>query len=245
MGRPSYLSYKIGDEFGKATLQRELGYEQRGKRKVLIWELLCHCGQVFTAAKYDVTGHRTNSCGCLRRSNLLNKRFGNAIVKAYAGYGLKGPKSKRKVPLWLMLCDCGNEYKAITEYLVKGFTTSCGCQDQKQLFYIDQPNKTLTLEKIYKNMLYGATKRNLTVDSTITLAYLEQLLIEQNYRCALSGLELNWEIASVDRIDSNLGYILGNVQWVYRTLNFMKLSLSQDRFIELCSMVSNYQQSLI
>jgi hypothetical protein len=48
--------------------------------------------------------------------------------------------------------------------------------------------------------------------------------------------------ASLDRIDSSKGYIVGNVQWVHKDINFMKFTFSESRFIDLCKKVVNYQE---
>ena len=84
------------------------------------------------------------------------------------------------------------------------------------------------------------------------MEYLWNLFLEQNKKCALSGLELilnprwshqkngrmeNVQTASLDRIDNTKGYILGNVQWVHKQVNFMKGSLSENKFIEYCNLI--------
>lgn len=68
-------------------------------------------------------------------------------------------------------------------------------------------------------------------------------------RCALSGLAITLPIggknilhakctASLDRIDSSIGYIPGNIQWVHKIFNRMKNNHSDARFIELCKIVA-------
>jgi hypothetical protein len=47
--------------------------------------------------------------------------------------------------------------------------------------------------------------------------------------------------ASLDRIDSSFGYIEGNVQWVHKDINIIKLDYDQDYFIKICSAVCNYK----
>jgi hypothetical protein len=47
--------------------------------------------------------------------------------------------------------------------------------------------------------------------------------------------------ASLDRIDSSLGYVRGNVQWLHKDVNWMKNTLDQDRFIELCKAIVNHE----
>ena len=48
---------------------------------------------------------------------------------------------------------------------------------------------------------------------------------------------------SIDRIDSNIGYELGNIQWVDKRINMMKGSLSNGEFINLCTLVADYNKS--
>ena len=62
--------------------------------------------------------------------------------------------------------------------------------------------------------------------------------------CALSDVEitLNKEpgkaIASLDRIDSNKGYALDNVQWITKDINFMKRKYTQEYFVETCKKIA-------
>ena len=77
----------------------------------------------------------------------------------------------------------------------------------------------------------------------INFDYLADLLIEQDFKCALTG----WDIhamdvnspASLDRIDSSMGYIEGNVQWVATKVNMMKQHYTQQDFIDVCVAVSD------
>jgi hypothetical protein len=72
------------------------------------------------------------------------------------------------------------------------------------------------------------------------------LFIQQERRCAISGLKLEfstWQrkrdtTASLDRIDSKLGYILGNIQWVHKVINTMKMDMENLEFIAYCIMIA-------
>lgn len=81
------------------------------------------------------------------------------------------------------------------------------------------------------------------IEFNVSFDYLADLLIEQDFECALSGESLDaMEIqnnASLDRIDSSLGYIEGNLQWVTSEVNMMKQSYSQERFVEVCKAVAD------
>lgn len=94
----------------------------------------------------------------------------------------------------------------------------------------------------------GARGREIFFD--ITIEYMWDLFLKQNRKCALSGVELYFvngprhiyskTTASLDRIDSSVGYIEGNVQWVHKKVNIMKHVTSQDEFIEWCRKIANH-----
>jgi hypothetical protein len=82
------------------------------------------------------------------------------------------------------------------------------------------------------------------LDWKITFEYLADLLIEQDFKCSLTGwdidaMESNNNTASLDRIDSSKGYIEGNVQWVHKMVNMSKQQYTQEEFINMCTAVAN------
>ena len=95
-----------------------------------------------------------------------------------------------------------------------------------------------------------AIQNNKKKEFSITPDYLDSLWEGCHGRCYLSGLALTLPstatefqqhlyTASLDRIDSSIGYIEGNVNWSHKEVNVMKLHLSNDEFIILCKEVSN------
>jgi len=59
--------------------------------------------------------------------------------------------------------------------------------------------------------------------------------------CALSGVDISLKYggtASLDRIDSRLGYVDGNVQWVDGKVNLSKRNMSDEEFINMCKRVA-------
>ena len=70
-----------------------------------------------------------------------------------------------------------------------------------------------------------AFKKQIIFD--IDIEYAWDLLISQNRKCALSGLDIylspnlkkKRNSASLDRINNDLGYIYGNVQWLHKDVN--------------------------
>lgn len=131
-----------------------------------------------------------------------------------------------------------------------------GLLDSKNYSTSHQGYKDLCLT-FFNDYKAGARKRNLSFEISIEYAY--NLLESQNFKCALTGQEiwlrpidktipltingnLQYHLfnASLDRIDSSKGYIEGNLQWVERKINQVKMDLSQEEFIKMCKMVTSY-----
>lgn len=100
----------------------------------------------------------------------------------------------------------------------------------------------------FRYHLRKAKSRNKTC--TLTLQDLKYTWDSQSGICAYTGIKLkDWShksssnsfyTASLDRIDSNKGYIKENIQFVSRNVNFMKNNLLHDETIELCKIIANY-----
>jgi len=82
-------------------------------------------------------------------------------------------------------------------------------------------------------------------DGNITIVEVYNLWIQQNKKCALSNLNIdfikteNGISASIDRIDSDKDYTNDNIQLVHKDINLMKNAFKQDYFIKLCKKVAN------
>ena len=50
--------------------------------------------------------------------------------------------------------------------------------------------------------------------------------------------------ASIDRLDSDIGYTEGNVVWCCYFYNIAKNNLREDEFLELCKKLADYQNKL-
>jgi hypothetical protein len=80
----------------------------------------------------------------------------------------------------------------------------------------------------------------------IDINYLENLWESQQGLCAISKIEMTKILGqgkintniSIDRIDSDKGYVIGNVQLVCRVINQAKNNLKQIDFINLCKKVA-------
>lgn len=114
---------------------------------------------------------------------------------------------------------------------------------------------------LYSHYKRGAKRRN--IEFKVSIEDLWDLYKDQNGKCNLTGepiflksqnkndtityskngysnLDFSKFNASLDRKDSNYGYVLGNIQWVLRRVNMIKNDLSQDEFLNLCKKITNY-----
>ena len=72
---------------------------------------------------------------------------------------------------------------------------------------------------------------------------LMQLLRQQSFRCALSGVEISPETARLDHIvpvSQGGTDEIGNLQWLHVDANTAKGTMSQEQFILMCRRVSGY-----
>jgi hypothetical protein len=90
----------------------------------------------------------------------------------------------------------------------------------------------------WNSMKRGAKYRDLTFD--ITPDDVWNLFIKQNKKCALTGWDIQFNkikyknTASVDRIDSNIGYLKDNIQIVHKKINRFKMAFSVEELLEMC-----------
>jgi hypothetical protein len=118
----------------------------------------------------------------------------------------------------------------------------CGIQDD----FLEQKIKKCkckpkSLDYIWKEINRCATgekcgRKPLKMD--IDKEYIFTLFNSQDGKCALSGEEIILGVnASLDRKNSSLGYIKGNLHWVHKDVNLIKGMFSVSRFIEVCKNV--------
>lgn len=95
----------------------------------------------------------------------------------------------------------------------------------------------------WKKILNQAKNKNKKIE--ITKNYISELLFKQNFRCAISNMEIQINLsrnknstASLDRINSNLQYVEGNVQWVHKDVNFLKNKFDEKYLLYICKLVS-------
>ena len=179
----------------------------------------------------------------MRAIDLKGNKFGKLLVKEFAGH-------KNNLRQWLCICDCGNEKVVRGGHLKKGYIRSCGCESHpsKSNHKSWRGYEEISLD-FFSTIRRNAEIRN--IEFEITIEYLWEVFINQDRKCALSGRCLKFgrvskdrkgKNASVDRIDSNKGYVVGNVQWIDKQINIMKNKIDEKEFLSICNEIVKHKK---
>ena len=224
----------IGDIFGcyKITGFPFFENNQKTKRKI---EVTCKCGHKINA--YVCNLKKLTQCkkcrGLEKRKFQIGNKINNFEIIGYENLKIK------------VQCKCKNIYFMKTSEIQK--TKICKKCHQKKIGNIHgsyQGTKNISKTE-FSNILNNAKRRNLKFN--LTIDFLENLIIQQNFKCIYSGLDIyvgNTKIkktASLDRIDSSKGYIKGNVQWVHKDVNKLKTNFTEDKFLNIIKLIFNYK----
>jgi len=233
------LTQKEAEEKSLAVGIKMIGTYINSKTKI---EFECPiCKNIFLTMPNTVLCKKVKSCGHCWETIKIQDKINNFTILEIK-HQRKGSKIKAQ-------CICGNIWTGPANCIVSGHIKSCGCQSSiRTSIRCWQGTKDIS-RSYFGHVGLHAKKRNL--EFNITLEYLQELLEQQNYKCNLTGLIIKCtrnrnknrstyeeQTASLDRIDSSIGYIEGNVQWVHKDVNKMKQNLPEKRFIKLCKLIA-------
>lgn len=177
------------------------------------------------------------------------KIFGKFTVLGLAGFR-KFPRG-HQCQLWKVKCSCGSieERQAQNVRLNVNGCRSCAyaaTKGDKSCHW--KGGKYISgyfLSKVKKGAEARRSGRGIEFD--LDIEYLDSLWESQNGKCKYTKIDLEIggigeeTTASLDRINSSGGYVVGNVQFVHKDVNRVKWDLSEDKFLEICKMVvENY-----
>lgn len=162
---------------------------------------------------------------------------------------LSGPHGGRSIgrssgKWWHTECVCGKKAYVREGDLLAGRYTACGSCAQ---LGSGTSNATCVPGHHFNIIKRHAARTGKSF--TVTIEFLCELWQQQGGRCALSGMRMEFaecatctRTASLDRIDSEIGYEPGNVQWLHRDINQIKSDHEQAEFIRLCRLVAERNQ---
>lgn len=178
--------------------------------------------------------------------NLVGEKF--HMLTVIKKLGSKGDKGKQSI-FWLCQCECGNFKELPTKSLTRKEYKSCGCwmktKEYSRSNHCWNGYKDIH-GKWWGNIKRGAKKRGHKFD--IDIEYAWEIYEKQNKKCAISGIDISFAnsaktfpntTASIDRIDSSVGYVKNNIQWVHKEVNLMKQGLSMDEFLNWIKIIGD------
>lgn len=198
------------------------------------WLCECSCGTKYEVLGYHLLSGASKQCRNCYGKQPLNIPIGTknnkwTLVKTFIKNGSTQCKCQ---------CECGRFYTLSAYAFTSGSSRQCKkCANWKGFGEISAT--------YWGRLIRGAHKRNL--DFNLTIEYAWNLFLKQDRKCKLSDLNLSFirndkypasQTASLDRIDSSKGYIVGNVQWIHKDINFMKQDYDQKYFISICKMIA-------
>ena len=148
-------------------------------------------------------------------------------------------------------CECGNTTNVLLTHLRQENTKACSeCSLRIGVSHAQWNGVGELSGDFWSNHIVrsanGDKGTRKKLELSIDKEYAWNLFLLQNRKCALTGIELKFPTvnkdkdytASLDRIDSSIGYTEENVQWVHKDINMMKRIYSQEYFIKMCKLVA-------
>lgn len=195
-----------GQRFGRLVVfgyagKKFYGNSKKGKSQ---WLCQCDCGNTCVVILDSLQNGVTTSCGCFRaeKSNqpvgdLTGVRCNRLVVIRYNGNGR-----------WVCRCDCGNETRVRTYYLVRGKVTSCGCLNTKHGMF------NTTEYKTWANMLdrcYNTNCRHYKNYGGRGITVCDRW---RDFKSFYEDMgDRPGKGYSLDRIDNSRGYEKSNCRW--------------------------------
>lgn len=187
----------------------------------------------------------------VKQEDITDQKFGMLTAVSWSKNQMHITKSGKKIwnNFWEFRCDCGVS-KVLRKGRVKPYCRtsikSCGCC--RSLTGSESSNWkgcgeiTGTFWSIVER---NARIRDLVLGITIEQAW--EKFQSQNGICALSGVKISFKerTASLDRIDSDEGYTISNVQWTHKVVNCMKWDMPESEFFDWCEIIAFHQRRLI
>lgn len=222
------------DQLTKEYLEKEYVIECRTTSDIAK-EIGCSDWTISTyLAKYQIP-RRVGGKQC---KDLTGQTFGKLKVVEK-----NTQKQSRRGGYWLCECECGEQKTVIASSLLNGTIYHCGKHSPKGKNHGHWKGGLYVPKSYYSSIVLGAKNRG--IQCNLNLEDIEQLLIEQNHKCALSGLPISFndKTASLDRIDNLLGYTSSNIWWVHKDVNKMKWAYTVEQFVNICRNVTkNYEK---
>lgn len=173
-------------------------------------------------------------------SDLTGETFGQLYI-------LNRHSSLNKQARYLVQCkNCDKVYDLATSTIKKNINGCSDCARANQA----KGNESLSwsggkyIPAIFlSNVKRSARKRSIPCE--VSIDELDLIWSLQDGICAYTGRKLSLETgkltASLDRIDSSVGYQADNVQFTHKSVNIMKWALPEEEFLQFVSEIHEFR----
>jgi hypothetical protein len=202
-----------------------------------VWLCECECGNTALIKGYTLTSSRSTRC-----KKCANNEFVNLTGQKIGRWTVIKPVVKHIGICWECRCECGTVRVIRGCELRKGRKACNHCAGYTGYGDISGC--------YWSGVIKGAKYRSIVFDIVIKEAW--EVFLKQSGKCALTGEPLCFvrnyskdckeQTASLDRIDSGIGYVKNNIQWVHKKINSIKLNCSQNEFINWCKKVAEHHK---
>lgn len=242
----------IGSKFGMLTVLRKEGLT---KTQHMLVRCLCECGNEKVIRWGSLRCGHTTSCGCIvkrRAGNLVGEIFNSLTVIS------RGGSTKLCRALWLCRCICGKEITVLGSSLRCANIISCGCVGRKlaserMRSVIDcwkLPIGEGALNQVIRGYKRNAAKRGLSWELDIEIV--RSLFLSNCSYCGkepaqIGGTQFNngrLLYTGIDRVDSKLGYTVGNVVPCCHPCNWIKGRDTLADFLAHVSRIAHHRPEI-
>jgi len=203
----------------------------------------------------------------LPRKDRSGSRYGNWLLLSISDCkrypNKKGSRNSNTV-IWYYSCrcDCGTISRVSWTDIGSGKSTQCRechlhkyiLNSQKGIKNFGKKNPNYRGSENIPHIWLSRAKKNAEIRSLpfeITLSDMQRKWDEQKGLCFYSGLPLSFSkdgtmkdtnihlslTASLDRLDSSIGYFPHNIAWTSKTINRVKMNLPHETFLKMCEIV--------
>lgn len=226
--------FEAGKRFGRLTCVSESADHLRAGRRIRMISCRCDCGNSVVARRDNLISGDTTSCGCSRAlAAPIGETFGRLTVESTLPSRI-APRGN-EVARVRTRCSCGTVHDIDKNRL--GWTQSCGClaRETSSVEYV--PGRVA--RKFVKYDYFGGAKMrglpwNLTNEDFFRLivqpcVYCGDACSNERPDPAGGGV---FNYTGLDRINSRLGYVNGNVAACCTRCNFAKRDMELADFAE-------------
>jgi len=234
------LTCDIEETFGYWSIIDNTTIIKNGHTHVLA---KCKCGKEQLVGLSDLKNKRSSGCkSCKARERGIDIQIGD---KHKHWTIINGPKlSKNHNIIWEAICDCGKNTRWMQG---NELTNPNRCFQCYKCAAIKRGNMQASnngkIGDLYKTK-YTKIKRSAeirNIEFKMSIKYLWDLFISQKQKCAITGDYIECiNNAPLDRLDSSIGYVKNNVQWVTPQSNISKHVMTMNELYEFCKKVLNY-----